>query len=439
MKLKQSLRYAVFILLLGNASGLSADTLTLKQAISWALENNHGLKIAELQSDIAENLATPGNAGLMPKVNVTGGVNYSNQNTTIVFNGSIPKNEVEGAVSKGYNGSVGLTYTLFDGLGVVYTYKKLQAQSDRSNMQWLLTTENTIIQVVNMYLEILKLQNASINLGESLKISEEKRQRAQKAFELGVKTGLERLNAQVDFTNDSINLANAIFSKRGLIRNLNWLMGQDIQKEYYLLVPDFQSLTGGVEPILEQSLKNNRNFIMAELSKEIAGLDYSIAFSKRMPVLTGSLSYGVNHAQNGAGIVLSSDVAGLSGGLNLNFNLFDGLKVKTQIENAQLAIEIQEELKKETTKSISRDVLNAFEGYRYSESIMQSEMNHVNAAEMALKRSMEGYALGTVNSTDLRIAQLNLLNAQMRRFNTSISVLKYYYELKRLNGSLLSE
>lgn len=416
-----------------------ADTLTLSQAIEKTLGYNHGLKVARIQSEMAENLATPGNAGLLPKVSLTAGTAYSNQNTTIVFNGNIPKNEVEGAISKGYNTSLGMSYTLFDGLGVVYNYKKLQTQSDRSQMQWLLTTENTVIQVINLYLEVLKTQNALEILQSNLKISEERLLRVERAFEIGSRTGLDRLNARVDFTNDSLTLATTSFQLNNLKRNLNWIMGQEIQTDYIVRMPQTELLHENLEAILTKSLGNNRNFILAGLNKEIAELDYSLAFSKRMPVLTGNVAYGINHAENGAGIVLSSDVAGFSGGLGLNFNLFDGMKIKTSIENAELAISVSEEQKKETSKSISRDVLNAFEGYRFSVQQKDMEQQHVLLAKLALERSVEAFRNGAITSTDLRIAQQNLLNAQTRQFNSGLAVLKYHYELRKLSGALVAD
>lgn len=416
-----------------------ADTLSLAKAIENTLAYNHGLKVAKYQVDMAENLATAGNAGLLPKLTLSGGTNYSNQNTTIVFNGNIPKNEVEGAVSTGYNASVGMSYTLFDGLGVIYNFRKLQTQSDRSQMQWLLTTENTVIQVINIYLEIVKTQTAYEMLQSNLKISEERLLRVEKAFEVGAKTGLDRLNARVDYTNDSLNMATTAFQLNNLKRNLNWYMGQDVQTNYSVSLPQADMLSAGLESLLTKSLENNRNFILAGLNKDIAELDYSLAFSKRMPVVTGNLAYGINHAQNGAGIVLSSDVAGLSGNLALNFNLFDGLKVKTQIENAELSIAMGEEQMQESRKTIARDVHNAYEGYQFSKQQQLSENQHVLFAKLALERSMEAYRTGTISATDLRIAQQNLLNAQTRQFNTGLSVLKYYYELKKLSGELVAK
>lgn len=430
---------SIFILLFVFISnGLIADTLSLQQAISFTLTHNHGLKVAQIQKEIAENQATPGNANLYPKLTLSGGTNYSNQNTSIVFSGNIPKSEVNGAVSTGYNTSLGMTYTLFDGLGVVYNYKKLLAQAEKSNEQWLLTIENTVIQVINTYVEILRWQHTVAVQESTLKVSKERAERIDNGFKLGAKTSLDVLNAKVDFVNDSIDLANTHFQLANLIRNLNWTMGQDIQTDFNVSLPSQPGDLANIDVLIGESLKNNRNFILANLNKEMAQLDYSIANSKRFPVITGNLSYGLSHASNGAGIVVSNDATGISGGLNLNYNLFDGLKVKTQIDNANLLIQSNEELKKESEKTIARDVYNAWHGYQFSLQQQNSENQHVALAQLALKRSEEAYKNGQATALEFRQVQLNLINAETRKYNTGLAVLKYYYELKRLNGSLVA-
>jgi len=433
--LKRTLFFVLFSCFV--SFGVQADTLNLQQAISYTLSHNHGLKVAQIQKEITENQATPGNANLYPKLALTGGTNYSNQNTAIVFSGNIPKSEVNRAVSTGYNASLGMTYTLFDGLGVVYNYKKLLAQAEKSNEQWLLTIENTVIQIINTYIEILRWQNTLAVQENTLKVSFDRMTRIESGFKLGAKTSLDVLNAKVDFANDSINLANANFQMANLKRNLNWTMGQDIQIDFSVSLPIQMNGLSGIDVLISESLKNNRNFILASLNKEMAQLDYSIANSKRFPVITGNLSYGLSHSSNGAGIVVSNDATGISGGLNLNYNLFDGLKVKTQIDNANLSIQSNEELKKESEKTIARDVYNAYNGYQFSLQQQNSENQHVALAQMALKRTEEAYKNGQATALEFRQAQLNLINAQTKKYNTGLAVLKYYFELKKLNGTLV--
>jgi outer membrane protein TolC len=53
--------------------GLRAqNTLTLGMAVKQAMEHNHGILVAQNNSEIAQNNARAGNAGLLPKVDATG-------------------------------------------------------------------------------------------------------------------------------------------------------------------------------------------------------------------------------------------------------------------------------------------------------------------------------------------------------------------------------
>ena len=61
-----------------------------------------------------------------PLIFVSGSYNYSNNNTTIQFLGQ-PETKIDGAASSNLAGSVGLNYTLFNGLGTLYGYQKLKA------------------------------------------------------------------------------------------------------------------------------------------------------------------------------------------------------------------------------------------------------------------------------------------------------------------------
>ena len=78
---------AAFIMLLSLACNVTGqpgtvnDTtlLSLREAISVALENNHEILIAKNDAEINENKATPGYAGLYPSLDVQG--NYTEELT----------------------------------------------------------------------------------------------------------------------------------------------------------------------------------------------------------------------------------------------------------------------------------------------------------------------------------------------------------------------
>ena len=86
---------------------VAQDTLSLDQAITLALENEHGIRIAKNDAAIADAQATAGMAGLLPKLDATGRANYSNQDTRLDFSPPLEDVESTGVVSSTLTGQLG--------------------------------------------------------------------------------------------------------------------------------------------------------------------------------------------------------------------------------------------------------------------------------------------------------------------------------------------
>jgi len=139
------------------------DTLTYASAIAIALENNYGIRVARNTKLIAEKNAHPGNAGLLPSVSASSGVNYSVSDINLEFTGGIPPSDSKGAKSANYNASIDAQYTLFDGLGNIYNFQKLKNTAFLSDAQARLTIENTLVAVATAYFEVARsVENLNI-------------------------------------------------------------------------------------------------------------------------------------------------------------------------------------------------------------------------------------------------------------------------------------
>ncbi|WP_339342910.1 TolC family protein, partial [uncultured Polaribacter sp.] len=118
------------VLFLATLQGFSQEVLTKKQALEIALENNFGIKIANNNLKVAKNNAGIYNSGYLPTTALNSGADYRNNNQKIIFTDPQTDNDAErvgtGAVTKSYNVSLGLNYTLFDGLGRKYNYQQLK-------------------------------------------------------------------------------------------------------------------------------------------------------------------------------------------------------------------------------------------------------------------------------------------------------------------------
>ena len=221
------------VLFLATLQGFSQEVLTKRQALEIALENNFGIKIANNNLKVAKNNAGIYNSGYLPTTALNSGADYRNNNQKIIFTDPQTDNDAErvgtGAVTKSYNVSLGLNYTLFDGLGRKYNYQQLKETYNLTALQAKETIENTYLQLFTVYFQIARLSENSSNLEEALTISKRRLKRAKYQYEYGQSTKLELLNAQVDINNDSILVINAIQQLSNAKRGLNVILG--IQKE----------------------------------------------------------------------------------------------------------------------------------------------------------------------------------------------------------------
>jgi outer membrane protein TolC len=400
-----------------------ADTLSLDEALMLGLEKNHNIIIARQQANQAENNIFIGNAGFLPRINLTGAYQKSVQDTYIEFAGDMPPIDREGAASTTYNAAVELSYTLFDGLSRFYQYDRLQELGRRADIQTRLTVENTLFQLVQTYLQIARLrENYEINQ-QSAEISLQRYQRAKNAYRYGGDTKLDVLNAKVDLNTDSVNLAQSYVDLNNAKRDLNILMGR-APTNSFIVNDNFDiNLSIEIERIMEKALENNANLQVAEYNLNLARLDEKISGAARYPGLNLNGSYGYNRQENEAGFIASQEQLGFQGGISLNYTLFDANVRSTQIQNAEISTQNEQQRLSFTRQQIRRDVLNAFATYQNSLYLLDKEEDNLETARLNFERSQTALRLGQINTTQFREAQLNLINAR-RRIN------RLYYQTK---------
>ena len=148
-----------FPILLICALTLSAhaqEQLNSSDAVAIALEHNYGIIMAKNNVEIAKNNADIKNSGFLPQVAANAGTTWSQNNSKLTLqDGSI--NETKNASSTGYNASIGLNYTLFDGLGRSYNFKKLKESQEISELEAQAIIERALLSIFSLYYEVARL------------------------------------------------------------------------------------------------------------------------------------------------------------------------------------------------------------------------------------------------------------------------------------------
>ena len=153
--------------------------------------------------------------------------------------------------------------------------------------------------------------------------------------------------------------------------------------------------------------------------------------------LTGSYGWNKNN-NNAASFVAVSTNTGLSGGVNLSWNLFDGGATITRVKNARINLETQQLEKENLLLSIERDFNNAWDDYMNKLEIYNIQEKNILTAQNNFERTEEKFKIGQGNSIEFRQAQLNLLNAELSRNSAKFEAKLSELQILQISGELLN-
>ena len=413
----QFLVVGVFVLMLPFCATAQEEVLSKSEAIALTLENNYNIAVAGNTVEIAENNADLLNSNYLPSIFGLAGANYSVQDQQTDRDDG-QSFELNDARSESYNASLNLEYTLFDGLGRLYNYKSLKENYNLSKLEARETIENTVLQLFSVYYEVARLTENVEILEQTLEISRNRVKRAGYQFDYGQNTKLEVLNAEVDVTNDSINLMNTRQLLQNTKRDLNVVLARNLQEGFAVdtnvtFIPKIQ-----LESYIDLAQENNVRILQSESAITLSEYDIQSSKARFLPTVGLSGSYGWNESISPASAFFGGSTrqtTGWQGGLSLRWNLFDGGTSITQFKNAKIAKDNQELLKQQIELEVERDIANALGNYENLVDVFEIQEQNVITNKNNFERSKERFNLGQITSIEFRQAQINLINAQTNK------------------------
>lgn len=415
--------------------------LTLKEAISIALVNNHDIRISRNEVTMSENNAKPGNAGLFPSLDARGNYTEELNNTNIEFaTPQQPPINRDNARSSALNASVNFSYNIFSGLGKYYQFQSLKNLNKTGNAQLRLNIENTLLAVHRRYFDLIRSkENLRINK-MLLQISAERFRRMQEQYRYGGTGKLNVLNARVDLNTDSINVENALNNLKNARHNLNILLGQEPSTLFAVdtVIPAPKAVSTK-QALLDSALNNNVQLQLAQYQLKNAQIQQKIAKAGHYPRLDLRSSYGYNKVDNEAGFTTLQETYGLSGGISLRFNIFNGRQQSIKIQNAEITVDSRKENKLKIMKQIKRDVLNSYNAYTKNLNLLNMAKDDVKTAQLNFRQSKELLETGQITGIEFRNSQLNLMKALLRQTQYKIQVKLSEINLKKTGGVLLKQ
>lgn len=428
------------ILLPGVAS--AQELLSLREAISIALENNYSIRIADTQDDIAANNATLGNAGFFPAVTGRASRDYSDFNTRNQFESETPR-EIDHLKSKATAASVALAWTIFDGGRMFIEYERLQAIEKSGQLLTKTTIENTVADISDAYYDVVRQTRRIQSLEDAIAISEQRVEITQEQYNVGVSAKVEILRAQVDYNADRSELLRQLETLQNAKINLNQLLGRDPGIEFIpsdSIEVDRQVAYSGQSVNL---LNYNPSLQRLLAEREIAENELQLARALRYPTIGVAGSYGYNNSLQDPVIfgniqgTNESRRYGVNYGITLSVPIFNGFNINRQVQNARINIEVSELQYAQEQNRLAAELARAYSQYTNRLELLQLEEDNIKLAEQNADIALERYRLGLLTAIELREAQRNELVAQNRLIDIKYEAKAAEVEIKRLTSSLL--
>lgn len=430
------------IILLALAAVLPAvaqRVFSLNDCIQTGLEQNYSIRIIRNEQQISTNNATPGNAGYLPTVDLSGGLSgtMNNENNKL-SDGTI--NKTNGVNNETANVGLNVNWTIFDGLGIQATYSKLKELQSMGELNTRLTIEDFVASLSGEYYNLIRQKIRLRNLHSTLDLSRERLRIVEERYYIGSVSRLDLQQAQVDFNADSSNVLYQLEQVHTSRIRLNQLMALDNVEEQLhikdsLITPN--PFLDEVE-LWKNTLSSNSALLIAQKSKTLSELDYKKVRSRNYPYVKLNAGYGYTTNWYEVGSTDLQRRLGLNYGLTVGINVFDGFNRKREQRNARIQIQNQDLRTQELELGLRADMSNFWMAYRNNLDLWSLEKENLVAAQENYRIAIDRYKLGDLSGIELREAQNSLLEAEERQSIAEYATKICEISLLQLSGQILT-
>ena len=414
------------------------NSLTLKNAIEVALQNNFQIQIIQLQSAQAKINNTWGQAGRYPSVSLS-----MSQGNNISDQSKNPTSFIQALlISNSLQGGLDLNWTLFNGFAVKANKNRLAQVQEQSEGNAAVVIENTIQALILSYHNV-QIQESKLELlRDVLQTSKNKYDYNKLKTEIGTNVSTDLLQFQNQVLIDSANLMLQEIAFRNARRNLNIIMGAESESNYKLadvLMNDFP--TYDYSDLKSKMESNNQNLKNQFINEEIFRQDVLIAKSSMFPVISFNAGASGNSSSYRIADFPSQQGANLNyyGNFSLSFNLFNGGKVKRAIQSADIQTKINGLQVTELKQTLNRDLIRAHELYEMRKKVYSLNVESASIALKNLEIAQEKYERGIINSFNFRDINITYLNTGISSLESLYNLVDAKTDLIRLTGGLLQE
>ncbi|MFC0777783.1 TolC family protein [Flavobacterium sp. HJSW_4] len=421
--------FLIVLCTIGLSAAAQTTTLTLKDAVTYALQNKADAKKAKLQVENSEYQIQEVRSRALPQISANGSLTYNPVIQTTVIDGAAfgaPGTTIQAAFGQKWTSTAGLSLTqalfdqsVFTGLRAAKTTREFYQINDQ------LTEEQVIERVANNYYSVYVQRERLILLDSNYVNTEKVRDIVKGQFDNG-------LAKKIDLDRIIVKMSN-IDTERQQVKNqielqenaLKFYMGMPIETQIDMPKEEFEVVPAALTQ--EPNIENRTEYLLLKKQEELLVFNKKAVQAGYYPTL--SLSAGYNYIGQGPEMpwfakpekgVYWSDFSAVA--LNLHVPIFTGFGTRAKVRQADVQIrELQEDIK-DTKLSLDLDYRNAMTQINNNLVTIENQRENMRLALDILSNTKNNYLQGLASLTDLLDAQNASLEAQN---NFTRAVLNY--------------
>jgi outer membrane protein TolC len=411
------------------------NNLSLKEAVTIAIQNSYNIKLVENNLSIAQNNNNYGVAGGLPTVTANG----NNNNTLTTINQTFPdasrnttRSGVDGST---LNGGLTATMILFNGYRIAATKDRLESIQKQTEAELQVQMLNTSSTVMQQYYNVIRQLAFLKTIEKSIEASEQRVAIVKTRQEIGVANQADLLQSSLDLNallqakqNQLLVLDQVkadLFNSMVVPANSNYVFTDSIQVDQKMILSDVESKMKA-HPLLQsaQQLINVNQF----LEKETKALMY--------PTLRANSGFNYNSNKSTAGFILLNESYGPFLGFNLSIPIYAGTANKRAYKNAQINTVNSKIQYDNTAQNLSTELFKTYQNYQNSLKQTPVEIENYKMSDALLSLVMERFKLGEATIVDVKQAQQSFETAGFRLTSLQFSAKIAEIELKRMSNQL---
>jgi len=417
MKRKTYLLFSIFWFVIGNAL-VAQNTWNLTRCISFAIENNIGLKQMEIQEKLASEDLNQSKRNLLPGMSASSRAGVS-------FGRSVDPNTNDIVNNEFFNNSydVGASLTLFNGFKLLNQIEYQKFRKKASELNRLNATDDLAFGVMNSYFEVLYYQGMLKIARQQVETSGISLKKIEKQVELGLKSKPDLLEMRANYETEELRRIQVENSLKTSMLQLKQRMNLTDTTTLVLDEEQNPAETSGnqnTENLFDSYLQWSPYYQSFNAQLKASRKSLAISRSQLYPSINAYGSVGTGYYETTKdeagktikfGTQLDNNLSQYLGG-TVNIPIFSRWAVRSDVKKAKLEVEQAQNTLDEEKQKLYFEMANNLNDLEAIEKEYNQYQKQREADQLAFQAAEKKIEQGLVNVVDFYIAKNRLSNSE---------------------------